>query len=166
MTRIFLSLGSNVDPERNLKLAAKELSSRLGALRLSPVYRNEAVGFAGDDFFNLVAECDTDLPIEDVVDVIEAIHKLAGRERGEAKFSSRPLDIDLLLFGDAVAAQPVRVPRPDILRYSFALKPLVDLAPDGVHPETGRSFRSHWKDMLPDAHPLQLVPLALETATS
>ena len=166
MTRIFLSLGSNVEPERNLRLAVEELSARLGPLRLSPVYRNEAVGFSGEDFLNLVAECDTELPVDAIVDAIETIHALSGRERGDTKFSSRPLDIDLLLFGDTIAAEPVRLPRPDVLRYSFALKPLVDLAPDAVHPETGRSFSAHWKDMQPDAHPLHRVPLSLDIATS
>ena len=166
MTRIFLSLGSNVDPERNLQLAVNELAARFGTLKLSPVYRNAAVGFDGDDFLNLVAECDTEAGLEDMVAAIEDIHSLAGRERGESKFSSRPLDIDLLLYGDSVATRPVRVPRPDILHYSFALKPLVDLAPDAVHPETGRAFRSHWEDMQPDAHPLQRVPLTLAAVTS
>ena len=159
MPRIFLSLGSNVDPEANLRLAVDRLAAGYGELETSPVYRNPAVGFDGDDFLNLVVACATDESIADIATRIERIHTLAGRERGAEKFSARTLDIDLLLYGDTIASEPVVVPRPDVLRYGFVLKPLVDIAADAVHPVTGRTYASHWADMRDEA--AQLTPVEL-----
>ncbi|MEM9208584.1 MAG: 2-amino-4-hydroxy-6-hydroxymethyldihydropteridine diphosphokinase [Pseudomonadota bacterium] len=148
MPRVYFSLGSNVDPEKNLKLGVDELRQRYGKLHLSPVYRNKAVGFHGDDFLNLVVSCNARDYIESIQAAIEDIHALAGRQRREKKFSSRSLDIDLLTYGDVVTdVPPVTLPRSDILKYAFVLKPLADIAPNDVHPETGRSYAEHWADM-------------------
>jgi len=162
VARIFLSLGSNVDAQQNLRLAVRELKDAFGDLRLSPVYRNQAVGFDGDDFLNLVAGCDTDRSVEEIVGIIESIHRLAGRERGDQKFSSRPLDIDLLLYGDLIITDGVRLPRPDVLRYSFVLKPLVDIAADTVHPETRCTVADHWARFDVESHPLHEEGLDLD----
>lgn len=148
MPKVYFSLGSNVDPEKNLKLGVDELRRRYGKLKLSPVYRNKAVGFHGDDFLNLVVGCNARDYIESIQSAIEEIHTLAGRQRREKKFSSRSLDIDLLTWGDAVTdVPPVTLPRGDILKYAFVLKPLCDIAPNDVHPETGRTYADHWADM-------------------
>lgn len=163
MTEVYLSLGSNVEPEANLRLAVRELRRRYGELRISPVYRNEAVGFEGDDFLNLVVRCEVDCSVTELSDDLESIHELAGRRRSEAKFSSRTLDIDILLFGALVSdGPPCRLPRPDVLGYDFVLKPLADIAPHGLHPETGRSFSSHWHAMEPDAHELHPLPMGFD----
>ena len=61
MTRVYLGLGSNVDPEPNLRLGIRELRRRFGELAVSPTYRSAAVGFEGDDFLNLAIGCDTNL---------------------------------------------------------------------------------------------------------
>ena len=148
MPKVYFSLGSNVDPEKNLKLGIDELRRRYGKLGMSPVYRNKAVGFHGDDFLNLVVSCNARDYIEVIQAAIEEIHELAGRERRGKKFSSRSLDIDLLTYGDAVTdVPPVTLPRGDILKYAFVLKPLADLAPNDVHPVTGRTYGDHWAEM-------------------
>ena len=148
MPKVYFSLGSNVDPEKNLKLGIDELRRRYGKLGMSPVYRNKAVGFHGDDFLNLVVSCNVRDYIEAIQAAIEEIHELAGRERRGKKFSSRSLDIDLLTYGDAVTdVPPVTLPRGDILKYAFVLKPLADLAPNDVHPVTGRTYGDHWAEM-------------------
>lgn len=148
MARVYLSLGSNVSPVENLRLAMHELGRRFGALTVSPVYRNKAVGFDGDDFLNMVVGCDIDSDVENLVAEIEDIHELAGRVRGRQKFSSRSLDIDILTHDQQVLpGPPLKLPRADILRYAFVLKPLVDIDPDGIHPETGRTFADHWQNM-------------------
>lgn len=155
-TRVYLSLGSNIEAKKNLRLAIGELRQRYGELRLSPVYRNKAVGFDGDDFLNMVVGLDVESDVESLLENIEAIHALAGRKRGNTRFSSRPLDIDVLLYGQRVSRRaPLALPRPDVLRYSFVLKPLADIAADGVHPETGRSFADHWRAMEEGSHELQ-----------
>ncbi len=148
MPTVYFGLGSNVDPEKNLKLGVSELRRRYGELTLSPVYRNKAVGFDGDDFLNLVVACNARDYIEQIQAAIEEIHALAERERRGEKFSSRSLDIDLLTYGDVVTSvPPVTLPRGDILKYAFVLKPLTDIAPNDVHPETDRTYAEHWADM-------------------
>lgn len=146
LARVYLGLGSNISPEENLRLGVRELRWRYGPLDLSPVYRSRAVGFTADDFLNMVVGLDSPDGIADIRDQIELIHDLAGRERGAGRFTSRPLDIDLLLYDDEIVRRPnCTIPRPDILEYGFVLRPLFDLVPDLEHPETGRTIRDHWE---------------------
>jgi len=162
MARVYLGLGSNVNPQENLKLGVAELRRRFGELEISKVYRNSAVGFEGADFLNLVVGLSCDDSPSEIHTQIEAIHQLVGRQLNAAKFSSRPLDIDLLLCGDQVINDPpVRVPRSDILEYGFVLRPLKELAPHVIHPETGRSLEEHWQTFDADRHHLTPVGIIL-----
>ncbi len=145
MARVFLGLGSNIDPELNLRLAIDELEQRFGEVELSPVYQGPAIGFEGPDFLNLVAAIETDASPDAIHAEIEAIHTLAGRVREADSFSSRTLDIDLLLYDDLIVDEPpISLPRPDVLDYAFVLRPLVDLAPELRHPQTGKPLKAHW----------------------
>ncbi len=163
MPHVYLGLGSNIDPEANIVFAVAELRRRFGAVDVSPVYRAPAVGFDGADFLNLVAGIETDLSPLELLDAIEEIHALAGRERdGGNKWVARALDIDLLTYGDLVDPErPVRVPRADILDYAFVLRPLAELAPDVRHPVTGRSFAEHWQGFDASDQPLEAVDIDL-----
>ena len=73
------------------------------------------------------------------------IEDALGRNRELPKFSSRIIDLDLVLYDDVID-QELNVPRKDILRYAFVLAPLVDLNPDGIHPKTGISYTKLWED--------------------
>lgn len=147
MSIAYLGLGSNKQPEENLRLCARELRRRFSVLTISPVYRNKAIGFNGQDFLNAVACVETEMSPTEVCQQLEEIHALSGRERGESAFMSRTLDIDLLLYDDLIIDEPpVRVPRDDVLDYAFVLGPLADIAPDCVHPVSGRSIQSHWAE--------------------
>lgn len=158
MRTIYLGIGSNVDTRRNIAFGIDELRRRFGELVISPTYRSAAVGFDGDDFLNLVVAAEDDREPEAIRDELEEIHRLAGRERGEERFSSRTLDIDLLLAGALVLdGPPIRLPRTDVLEYAYVLKPLCDIAPDMVHPETGRTIREHWEAFDQASQPLELV---------
>jgi 2-amino-4-hydroxy-6-hydroxymethyldihydropteridine diphosphokinase len=138
------------------------LRGRFGELVLSPVYQSTALGFDGDDFLNLVAGLQTDLSPDDLLLHIESIHALAGRVRGPDRYTSRPIDIDLLLYGDLVDADPLlRLPRRDVLVYSFVLRPLAEIAPNFIHPETRRSISEHWRDFDAGCHPLTPVDVIL-----
>jgi 2-amino-4-hydroxy-6-hydroxymethyldihydropteridine diphosphokinase len=159
---VYLGLGSNIDAEKNLRLAMGELRRLFGALTVSPVYRSTAVGFDGPDFLNLVVALATDSAPLDVLQEIERIHEMAGRSRGPDKYSSRPLDIDLLLYDDRVdPSPPLRLPRRDILEYGFVLRPLADIAPDLVHPVTGRTIGEHWRAFDRGCHPLTPIGVIL-----
>jgi len=158
MATIYVGLGSNIDPEANLHLGINELRNRFGQLQVSAVYRSAAVGFDGDDFLNLVAGFESEQSPQAICEEIELIHNLAGRDRNGRKWESRPLDIDLLLYNDLVMDErPVRIPRCDVLDYSFVLRPLAELAPDLVHPVTGKTMLDHWQEFDASSHPLEVV---------
>lgn len=162
MAQVYLGIGSNINPERNLRRGIAELRSRFGALQLSNVYQNEAQGFAGDDFLNLVAGFETVATPAEIDTEIERIHNLVGRDRGEERFSPRPLDIDLLLYDDLVQQAPgPRLPRSDILQYGFVLWPLNEIAPTLVHPLTGKTIAEHWREFDAASQPLIKVDLTL-----
>ena len=162
MTHAFLGLGSNIDPDANIRLGLAEIERRIGPPEVSPVYRAPALGFDSADFLNLVVGVETALSPEALLDAIEAIHVAAGRERDSGtRWVARTLDIDLLTYGDLVAPDPpLRVPRGDILDYAFVLRPLAELAPDAIHPLTGRTFREHWAEFDASDQPLEPWPFA------
>jgi len=158
MPEVFVGAGSNVAPRRHLGAALRGLAEQFGLLRLSPVYRNSPVGFAGDDFLNLVIAFDTGDPVTEVAAALAAIEAANGRERGAAKFAPRTLDLDLLLYGDLVTdADGIQLPRDEITRYPFVLKPLADLAGERLHPVLGRSYAELWENFDGERHSLVRV---------
>ena len=159
MTEVFVAIGSNVRPEEHVRRAVKLMRERFGTLRLSPVYRNKAVGFEGDDFLNLVTSFDASLEAAELSAALDDIELRCGRERGAARFAPRTLDLDLLLYGERVDAA-ARVPRKEILEYAFVLKPLMDLAAVHRHPATGMTYREHWARFAGEKGGLTAVELA------
>lgn len=147
MAGVFVSVGSNVRPEENLRLACRELRRRFGELDLSPVYRNPPVGFEGEDFLNLVVGFESAQSPQAIHAELEAIHELAGRVRGGERFGPRTLDLDLLLYGDRVERRRApALPREDVMKYDFVLRPLADIAPELRHPVDGRTMAELWAD--------------------
>jgi 2-amino-4-hydroxy-6-hydroxymethyldihydropteridine diphosphokinase len=162
MAIVYLGLGSNINPEENLGVGVRELRRRYGETELSDTYQSAAVGFDGADFLNLVVRLEASDTAVRIHDQFEAIHKMAGRQPGKEKYSSRPLDIDLLLYDDLVIDEPpLRLPRPDILEYSFVLRPLSEIAPDLVHPVCGRTLGDLWQEFDKESHPLTRVHVIL-----
>ncbi|WP_078121075.1 2-amino-4-hydroxy-6-hydroxymethyldihydropteridine diphosphokinase [Thiosocius teredinicola] len=148
MPRVWVSIGSNIDRENNIRGALTELRHSFGDVIVSPVYETPAVGFCGDAFFNLVVGFDTELPPARLHQLMREIEARHGRERSSPKFSSRTLDLDLLTYGDAVTNEGGKVlPRDEITRYAFVLAPLVDVAGDELHPELRETYRSLWERM-------------------
>lgn len=145
MTRVYLSVGSNIERERNIVTGIAALRARFGALILSPLYESKACGFSGADFYNLVVGFDTDEQVQDVIRVLQDIESSQSRLRDTARFSSRTLDLDLLLYGELIMHEPGCVlPRPDILTDAFVLYPLSLIAPDARHPVNGQTFQALW----------------------
>ncbi|MDH3639042.1 MAG: 2-amino-4-hydroxy-6-hydroxymethyldihydropteridine diphosphokinase [Gammaproteobacteria bacterium] len=144
MPKVFVSIGSNIDPADNVRSAVAALRHRFGHLELSSVYESEPVGFDGARFYNLVAAFETNLSLVDINRRLRQIEDAHGRVRGGDKFDSRTLDLDVLLFGSLV--DHVRgIPRHEIDEYAFVLKPLAEIAGDVNHPKTGHSFKTMWE---------------------
>ena len=158
--RVFVSLGSNVDREAMILQAVSALRTHFEDIELSLTYDSAAVGFDGSNFLNLVAGFDTDLEVASVAAIFRKIEDQLGRDRSQPKFASRPIDLDILTYGDLLLNVPgIRVPRPEILENAFVLKPLQDIAPDHLHPGTGESYSEIWRRMAPDAPRLEVFPL-------
>ncbi|MEO8459900.1 MAG: 2-amino-4-hydroxy-6-hydroxymethyldihydropteridine diphosphokinase [Dokdonella sp.] len=147
MARVYLSLGSNIDAELHLMTALVELRERFRNLIVSRVYRSKAVGFSGDDFLNLAVGLDTDLSPIELDQWLHTLEDRHGRRRDVPRFSSRTLDIDIVLYDDIVLSGPghLEIPRAELL-HAFVLKPLVDIAPALRHPLSGRSMAELWVD--------------------
>ena len=158
MSIAYLGLGSNIDSVRNLQLAFQELRQRFSLQKISTVYRSKSLGFDGADFLNTVACIETELTPHELWTELELIDDVAGRHRQSNRFAARTLDIDLLLYDQLVLNEPpLRLPRDDVLRYSFVLRPLAEIAPDYRHPATGKLLSEHWREFDAASHPLTPV---------
>ena len=143
MPEVFVGVGSNIEPEVNLRVALDELERRFAPLLVSSVYRSRAFGFDGDDFLNLVVGFGTPLAAVDVDAELSAIEYAGGRVRAAERFGPRTLDLDLLLYGRC-ADPALRLPRDDVRAYPFVLGPLAEIAPDLVHPIHGDRMADAW----------------------
>ena len=93
MVRIYISIGSNIDAENNVRIAINALQDHYGKLILSSVYESEAVGFDGDNFLNLVVGLNTEEDVHTVAATLRKIEDDNGRDRSGPRFSSRVVDI-------------------------------------------------------------------------
>ena len=160
MPDVYVAAGSNIQPELNLLSAISALKRRLGDLRVSHAYRNKATGFEGPDFINLVIGFETELTLTEVLSVLQAVEGLCGRPRKAPKFEPRSMDLDLLLYGDMVCAtHAITLPRPDLIKRAYMLRPLAELAPNLVHPTLKQTMADLWKGFDQTAHPMQPVSL-------
>ena len=147
MPRVYLSLGSNIDRESNIRKGLQALAQQFGAMVLSRVYESESVGFQGDNFLNLVAGIDTDISIGELQVAIKKIEDDNGRERSGPKFSSRTLDIDILTYGDFAGVESgVSLPRDEITKNAFVLLPLAEVAAQEIHPLENKSYALMWDE--------------------
>jgi len=162
MSEVYVAAGSNVDPERHLRIAAKEIARVFPGARFSGAYRNAAVGFEGEDFINFVVGFSTELPVEAVVAELQRIEGLCGRTRDAPKWAPRSMDLDILLYGDLVCERPgLILPRPDLLKRPYMLGPMAEIAPQAPHPVQGLSMEQLWARFDRDAHPLTRIELPL-----
>ncbi len=158
MPKVYVAAGSNIDPQANLARAQTELARIFGSLRVSAWYRNAAVGFVGQDFINFVFGFETALDVHAIQLQLRAVESRCGRPPNAPKWAPRAIDLDILLYGDLVLAEPqLQLPRPDLLVRPYMLGPLADIAPDLCHPTQARSIAQLWAAFDPAAHEMIAV---------
>jgi 2-amino-4-hydroxy-6-hydroxymethyldihydropteridine diphosphokinase len=138
--RAYVAAGTNLgDRWGHLALAARELRASPGArlLRASRVYETAPMGPPQPRYLNAALEVETALAPERLLEVLQGIERAAMRRR-EVRWGPRTLDLDLLLYGDAVVRTPsLTLPHPGLISRRFVLAPLAELCPDHVVPGTG-----------------------------
>jgi 2-amino-4-hydroxy-6-hydroxymethyldihydropteridine diphosphokinase len=136
----YLSLGSNMgDRQGNLERAIDLLSQRLKVTNVSSIYDTEPVGDINQPrFLNLVCQVNTRLAPEALLALAKGIESKLGRTGKSG--APRPIDIDILFYGDQVVNMPrLAIPHPRLAERAFVLVPLAEIAPDFSHPVSGKT---------------------------
>jgi 2-amino-4-hydroxy-6-hydroxymethyldihydropteridine diphosphokinase len=164
MARVFVGVGSNINAASNIRSAIRALRCHYPELKLSSVYESEAVGFTGDNFYNLVVSFDSDDDdVFMVAAVLRSIEDEHGRDRRGPRFSSRSIDLDLLLYDDLILDQNgINIPRDEIMTNAFVLQPLAEIAGELVHPQTGQAFAEIWNSYPKEKQALWPIEFAWE----
>ncbi|MDQ7014883.1 MAG: 2-amino-4-hydroxy-6-hydroxymethyldihydropteridine diphosphokinase [Gammaproteobacteria bacterium] len=160
MPQVFVSIGSNIQAAQNIRSSLQTLKQQFGSLIQSQTYQSPAVGFEGAPFYNLVVGFSSALPLWDLYDQLRQIETDHGRQRNGIKFSSRPLDLDILLYGELhLETEKLQLPSAEIEQYAFVLKPLADCVPDQIHPVLRQSYQQLWNGFQGDKTELQRITL-------
>lgn len=146
ISRVYVTLGSNIEPEKNLVAAVHLLRQTEEVLLLSSVYQTPPQGFAHQaDFLNMAVALRTNQTIEvfktDVLAQIE--HQLKRVRDPQNKNAPRTIDLDIALWDETIqdyGAKPWHVPDPDIVRFGHVALPLAEIAPAYLHPENGQTL--------------------------
>lgn len=154
--QVLITLGSNIDRERNIQraLAGLERHQHLRMLAVSPVYITPAIGADGQpsaqpDFANAAVRAETDLDPVTLRQALRAIESTMGRVRTMDKFAARPIDLDLAFYGQEIIEVAGRqLPDPDVLRFAHVAIPLADVAGEWVHPQSGRTLAAIAADLM------------------
>ena len=144
MSLVHLNIGSNQNRHSNIRSAIQSLERCFSDIVLSSLFESPSEGFKGNDFYNIGVNITTLKTSNEVVDVLHDIENSLGRDRSLTKFSSRIIDLDLVLYG-GIIDEALNVPRKDILKYAFVLAPLAELNPEVIHPLEGTSYQNLWK---------------------
>ncbi len=142
-TTVYLGLGSNMgDRQCNLDRALDLLGQRLRVGEVSSIYDTEPVGNANQPrFLNMVCEVSTRLAPTELLTLIKGIELKIGRVPGRSN-SPRPIDIDILFYGNQVMDTPdLVIPHSRLTKRAFVLVPLAEIAPELVHPVSGAAIR-------------------------
>jgi 2-amino-4-hydroxy-6-hydroxymethyldihydropteridine diphosphokinase len=145
MHTAYLGLGSNIEAERNIASAIVFLRETFCEIVFSPFYRCIPFGFEGEDFINAVARVKTAMAPLELRNYLVELENQHERDREVPRYSSRTLDVDILLYDDFYLQSPqLEIPREEILQAAYVLKPLADLAPGLIHPVKRQRMLDLW----------------------
>ncbi len=144
MKIVFLSLGTNLgNREANIEQAVANISRYIGdIIASSSLYETEPWGFRSEELFlNMVLKAETNLTPSEVLGKIMMIESLLGRVRSVEQYSSRVIDIDILLYDGLIIDQEnLKIPHPLMHERRFVLVPLCEIAADIIHPVLKKSI--------------------------
>ncbi|MBT7409686.1 MAG: 2-amino-4-hydroxy-6-hydroxymethyldihydropteridine diphosphokinase [Methylococcales bacterium] len=164
MHDIYISIGSNINRSTNIRSSIEALKTIFKTLVISPVYETTAVGFDGQPFYNLVVSTKTLLSADETHQCLTKIENQHQRDRTQAKFSSRTLDLDLLLYDNLIIqTKALQIPRDEIIKYAFVLAPLADIAPELKHPVYDQSYQQLWDEFDGSSQQIKLINFGLPT---
>ena len=135
MEQVYLSIGSNIERNKNICSCMKQLQLDYPDIIFSKTYETPAYGFKGRPFYNLVASLSTALKLGQIQHYLKALEATHQRTHNGKKFASRTLDVDILLFGQQILQPEIDIPRKEITQYNFVLFPLQEIAAELIHPE-------------------------------
>ncbi|HOX05991.1 MAG TPA: 2-amino-4-hydroxy-6-hydroxymethyldihydropteridine diphosphokinase [Planctomycetota bacterium] len=149
MPTVYLGLGANLgDREANVRRALELLAARGVGIRVaSAMFETAPIGGpkGQPEFINAAAMAETDLSPRELLAAIMEVEKSLGRKRPAERWAARPIDIDILLYGERVIDAPdLTVPHPRIAERGFVLEPLAEIAPGLAVPGTGRTVAELW----------------------
>ena len=140
MQRVFVSIGSNINPKKNLEIAKNNLN-HLFKCKYSSIYETSSEGFKGENFLNAVVSFKTEFNPLELRRILKSIENKMGRTESQKGMSNRIIDLDIILYGDSIIYEDkVEIPSSDIEKYLFVLEPLTEIAGDLIHPVLKISF--------------------------
>jgi len=152
MAKAYVGIGSNLEPETNIKKALKLLNGHFGRVESSSIYECAAQGYpqniGAQDFLNLVVSFNTELPSSNLVNQLKLFEQQLGRIKGQGSYEPKLIDLDLLLLEPS--DESAFVAHPDILTCAYVLLPLSQLYPNGLHPQTLQTYQHLWQELNTD----------------
>lgn len=148
MSLVTVSLGSNIDPVRHIRLCLDALFDTFGPLSVSRVFESEPVGFSDTrNFYNLVVAFESNWSPSELQAWAKALEIIHGRKQGLDKYNPKTLDIDLLTVGNLQGVvEGVALPRAEMTESAFVLQPLAELLPNERHPACNTPYATLWNN--------------------
>jgi 2-amino-4-hydroxy-6-hydroxymethyldihydropteridine diphosphokinase len=161
VAKAFIGAGSNINRDDNIRSGVRAMREQFNNVEVSTVYETSAVGFEGDNFYNMIVSLETDLAPLQLQQKLHQIENEFGRTRGGPRYVSRTLDLDLLLYDDLVCEEEgLEIPREDVVKFAFVLLPLSEMAGELLHPVLAQSYADLWQNF--DQSDQELWPVELD----
>ncbi len=158
MITTYIGIGSNILPEKHVKIALDELAQLGKISQISTIYEAEPVGFLSTNFFNLVVELKVSSSLFDLAVQLRDIEIKWGRQPQAKKCQDRTLDLDILLYGEEISSDYPKLPREDLFKFAFVILPMTELNPNLIVPGTKITISEIWDNFTNDHN---LKPISL-----